>query len=488
LRYVLPLVCLLAAPPAYAQAVDAAGADQITANLSRYLGSTVFEKGVVKVAVDGDAYKLEVDFDQLLSLFSAEDTLKLDFDPYVLRLKPRPDATWDVTGDMAPNGSWEATSEQGPVTGAITIADDSFSGIYDPSMAYFPVANGKFGAFSMTSSSPDQSSDSAFASGSFELQSTKNSASGVDFTARYSMQGFTQTNRTTVPEPGMDLPMVIRSPEVSYDSSGTGLRTKPILDLLAFAVANGEEAKLKAAEPQLKTLLREALPLWEHLTGAYKWRELSVGTPMGIFGAANAGIEVAMDGVRKDGTIAYRFLVDDLTMPADVLPKWTLPLLPEDIDLNFGGSGVDLEGPATMAIDAIDLEKDPPIAEEVGDSIVAQFMASPPKFLINRSIVRNKDTEISAEGEVTFAGGKPAVTATVEAAGFDKAMETIQQAMAAAPEAQQVYLVAVAAQGFAKTLSDGRLQWAIEMTPDGAVTVNGAMVKPADPTAAPSPQ
>jgi hypothetical protein len=86
---------------------------------------------------------------------------------------------------------------------------------------------------------------------------------------------------------------------------------------------------------------------------------------------------------------------------------------------------------------------------------------------------------------VTFAGASPAMTATVEAAGFDKAMQTIQEATATAPEAQQAYMVAVAAKGFAKTLADGRLQWVIEMAPDGAVTVNGAMVKPADP---PTPQ
>ncbi|TIU51152.1 MAG: hypothetical protein E5W19_06000, partial [Mesorhizobium sp.] len=35
--------------------------------------------------------------------------------------------------------------------------------------------------------------------------------------------------------------------------------------------------------------------------------------------------------------------------------------------------------------------------------------------------------------------------------------------------------------GFAKTLPDGKLEWAINTKADGSVTVNGVMLKPADP-------
>jgi hypothetical protein len=114
-------------------------------------------------------------------------------------------------------------------------------------------------------------------------------------------------------------------------------------------------------------------------------------------------------------------------------------------------------------------------------------MADPPKFVLSRSVISNPSTEISAAGEMTFASGKPAATATVEVAGFDAALQAIQEASATVPEAQQIQLVALAAKGFAKTLPDGRLQWVIDMAADGAVTVNGTLVKPADP-ATPSPQ
>jgi len=483
LRYALPFLFALSATPAFAQTVDVSGADALTANFQRYIGTTAFEKGVVKISADGDAYKLEIDFGKLIDLFPKQDMVTVEIAPYTLRIKPRPDATWDVTGDVTPDGSVSMTTPEETRTMEWQLADDKFSGIFDPALATFSAASGSYGRLSLVDTEPKQSTDISVASGSFEMKATKNASAGVDFNMLQTMSDMTQTIR--VVEGGMEMPIVLRAPELTNSATGIGYRTQPLLDLLAFAVANADEAKLKAAQPQLKTLMRDALPLWDHIAGGYGYRDLSVGTPMGIFSAAGAKLDIAMDGVRKDGTIAYKFLIDDLQMPADALPKWMMPLLPEDIHLNLGGAGIDLEGPATMAIDALDLNQDPPIPQEVGDAIVAGFMANPPVFVIDRSIIRNKDTEISAVGEMTFAGGKPALTATVEAAGFDKAMQTIQEATATAPEAQQAYMIAVAAKGFAKTLSDGRLQWAIEMTPDGAVTVNGAMVKPADQ---PTPQ
>lgn len=480
MRYVLPFLFVVSATPVLAQTVDTSGAEALTSTIQRYIGTTAFEKGAVRISADGDAYKLEVDFGRLIGLFPKQDKVTISIAPYALRLKPRPDATWDVAGDMTPDGSVTIKAPEDSRTMEWRLDDDRFSGVFDPALANFSTASGSHGRLSFTDTEPKQSSEFAAASGTFEMKAAKNATAGIDFTMLQTMSEMTQTIR--VIEGGMDMPVVLRAPEFTVSATGTGYRTQALLDLLAFAVANAgaDEAKLKGAQSQLKTLLREALPLWEHVAGVYGYRDLSVGTPMGIFSAASAKLDVSMDGVRKDGTIAYKLLIDDLAMPTDALPKWTLPLLPEDIHLNLGGAGLDLEGPATMAIDALDLSKDPPVDKAVGDAIVAGFMANPPKFVLDRSVVRNKDTEISAAGEMTFAGGKPTFTATVEAAGFEKAMETLQQASATAPEAQQAFMAAAAAKGFAKTLADGRLQWVIDMTADGAVTVNGTMVKGPD--------
>lgn len=481
MRHTLPILLVLSATPAFAQTVDTAGADALKTNLSRYLGTTAFDKGVVAIAVDGDAYKVDVDFGKLVALFPAQDAFKLEVDPYVLRLKPRADGTWDVAGDLAPDGKVEFTVDGKSQSSEWSLADDSFEGVYDPALAGFSAAEGRNGVMSMTSTDPTSKSEFKSASGKFQIQSTKNATRGVDFNAVQTLSDMEQTMTLAASEGAPPMPVVMRSPELSYVSTATGFQAQPMLDLLAFVVANADETKIKEAQPQLKTLLRDMMPVWDNLTGAYGWRELSVGTPVGIFSAANAKIAVEMDGVRKDGTVSYGFVIDDLVVPDGILPPWSVKLMPEDINLNIGGIGIDLEGPATKAIDAFDLSQDPPIPDAVGEAIVADFLMNPPKLVLSRSIISNKDTEIAAEGEMTFVGGKPAMTTTVEATGFDNAVQAIQDAAATNPEAQQMQLVALAAKGFAKTLPDGKLQWVVDMTADGAVTVNGVMVKPADP-------
>lgn len=483
MRYALPFLFILPAP-AFAQAIDTGGAEALTADFARYVGTTAFDKGVVKITAQDDAYRVELDFDRLISLLPIQDALTLDIEPYVLSVKPRPDATWDVAGDLLPSGVIEIETVNGTQTSEWQATDAGFSGVYDPALAGFATATGKSGLISMTTTDPASTSDFNAASGSFQTESTKNAVRGVDFTALQTLSGVMQTMRFAVADSGSDLSIVLRSSELAYRSSATGFQSQALLDLLAFAVDHADKAKMQAAQPQLKTKLRAALPLWEHLSGGTEWRELSVGSPVGIFSAASARIAIAMDGVRKDGTISYSLRVDDLTVPAGLLPQWTAPLLPEDLDLNLRGIGFDLEGLATTAIDAFDLNRDPAISKETDKMMIEHLVANPPKFVLNRSTISNNSTELSASGEMTFVNGERTLTATVEMAGFDTAMQAIQAASATTPEAQRAYLIAAAAKGFAKTLSDGRLQWVMNMAPDGAVTINGATFKPAN---APAP-
>ncbi len=70
---------------------------------------------------------------------------------------------------------------------------------------------------------------------------------------------------------------------------------------------------------------------------------------------------------------------------------------------------------------------------------------------------------------------------TFDVAGYDKLVEGLQEAAKSEPEVAQYVPVALAVKGFGKTLPDGRLEWIVNAAPDGSVTVNGVMLKPADP-------
>ncbi|RUZ33592.1 hypothetical protein, partial [Mesorhizobium sp. M7A.F.Ca.US.003.02.1.1] len=304
---------------------------------------------------------------------------------------------------------------------------------------------------------------------------------GVDFTTSQKVSSFVEAINFDDPESGLKFPVTVRSPELSVEASGKGVQTKPLLDLLAFAVANEDEATLKANQAQLKSLLFAALPLWQRIDGTYGFKDFAVESPVGNFGATQLSTVFGSDGVAQNGTITYGIKASGLTVPTQLLPSWSVGLLPTDVDLNFGGANIDLDSMAKKAIEAFDLNKNPPLSAEFGQQLKADFMAKSPKVVLGHSTVKNKDTEIALEGEMTFPGEKPEGSVTVDVAGFDKLVEGLQEAAKSEPEVSQYVPVALMAKGFGKTLPDGRLEWIVNAKADGSVTVNGVMLKPADP-------
>jgi len=94
----LPFVFLFAlSPSAFGQTVDSQGAKHLSQDLSRYVGKQALDKGILKVSVEGDAYKITFDVKALAATLPKQDLPKFDFPPYTLLVKPRGDGGWDFT-------------------------------------------------------------------------------------------------------------------------------------------------------------------------------------------------------------------------------------------------------------------------------------------------------------------------------------------------------------------------------------------------------
>ena len=498
MRHVLSIVSVLAfATPAMAQTVDDRGAAQLTQDLKRYVGETAFAKGILKVSVEGDAYKIALDLKALGSLLPTEAGAKIDFSPYELKVKPRGDGTWDVAGNVLPNGSAEFNGPQGRQHIAWTVTDGKMTGIYDPVLATFSTAEGTIGGMTMKSGDAKQTTDASFGAGVFTMTGKPGASGGVDVASTQTFANFSETVTINDPELGMNLPITLKAPKFDVTSNGTGFRSKEMLDLLAFGVANADETKIKTNQAELKTRLLAVLPLWDKIEGVYGVNSLEVSTPMGNFGAGDLAVSFAGDGISKNGSLHYGMKLAGMSMPMGVLPAWSAKVLPTDLDLNFGGANLDLDTLVRKAVDAFDLTKEPPIADAVGAQLGAEFLAKGPKFVIEKSVIKNGETQFTFVGDVVMRGDKPELNATIDAAGYDKMVEHIQAAAASDPQAQQAFPALLAVKGFAKTQSDGTLQWVVNAKPDGSVFINGGMIKgptpalpepnapPADPNAPP---
>ncbi|MBZ9677155.1 DUF2125 domain-containing protein [Mesorhizobium sp. ES1-1] len=483
MKRVLPFALLVAcSAPAFGQTVDSEGAKQLSDNLAHYFGNKLFDIGFVKVSVDGGAYKLAFDFKPLVELAGKQDGMKLDFTPYALSTKPRGDGSWDVSGNLAPEGSVELKGPQGPQSLKMSVKGGRFIGVYDPELAAFASGSSSLDGMSMTSQDAMQRTEVSTGAGSATVSAVKGANGGVDFSMAQTIADFNETVVADNPTNGQKLLLTFKSPTLSVDAKGKGLRTKPLLDLLAFAVSNEDEAKVKANQAELKSRLLSALPLWERIDGAYSFKDFMIGSPVGNFSAANASVVFGTDGIARNGTINYGIKATGFSMPQNLVPAWSVALLPTDIDLNFGGANIDLDTMARKAIEAFDLNKSPALSPAFGDELKAGFLANGPKVVIGRSTVRNGSVEVALEGDMTFpAGDKPDANLTVDVAGYDKIVASLQEAAKTDPQASQAFTGALAIKGFAKTLPDGRVEWVINAKHDGSVTVNGAMLKGPDP-------
>ncbi|WP_442579198.1 hypothetical protein ACSBOB_27385 [Mesorhizobium sp. ASY16-5R] len=487
MRALLPILLVAVATPTAAQTVDATGATQLGETLARYVGKTALEKGIVKVAPDGDAYRIDFDFSRIASLFPPQDMVRYEVSPYGLRVKPLADGTWQVDGALSPDG-WVEIS-QPPMKQRLqwTVSDGKMSGVFDPALGVFSSATGSHSGIKLVTEAPTGRGETSYGAGTITMTGTKSANGGIDFTSKQAMAEFVQSQNVVDPEGKTNFPMEMKAASLSLDADGTGYRWGSLLDILAFAVVNNDEAKVKANQAELKSLLLAALPLWEHVAGRYALADLSVTTPVGIFRTGEAGVSVAMDGIRQDGALSYSVKLSKLEVASLFLPGWAPALIPTEIDININGTNLDLDVPARKLIEAIDLGKEPPVPESVGQEIAAAFMADPPKIVFSKSTIRNADAEIVAEGELTFPGGRPVFDMTLEAAGYDKVVATLQSAAASDPQVAEMLPALAMVKGFAKTLADGRLQWAINIRADGSAFVNGTMVKPADPVPMPAP-
>ncbi|TRD00427.1 hypothetical protein FJV76_04610 [Mesorhizobium sp. WSM4303] len=474
---VLPLAFLLAlSAPAFGQAVDAQGAKQLSDELSRYVGKQALNEGILKISTEGNAYKVTFDMKALAAKVPKQDLVKFDFPPITLLVKPNGDGGWSVSSDFSTSGSFEVNNSEGPATGQIDIKDGKFAGVYDPELGAFRSGESSIAGMTMTSRMSKQITDLNVGSGSSKFGATKSAGGGVDLNVTQSMVDFAETVKLDNRSVG-----AVKTSELVVDLTAKAIRTKPLLDLLAFAVAHEDEAQLKADQAELKALLLSALPLWERMDGTYTFRNFVFETYAGNLGASQLTTSYGADGIARAGKYDYRIKAKGLSFPY-VIPGWAAKLMPTELDVKFGGVNIDLDSMSRKAIETFDLNKNPPLPAEFGDQIKADFMANAPKFIVDHSVFSNGDTEVALEGDMTFPDGdKPDANLTIDVTGYDKIVASLQEAAKTDPEASQAFTGALAVKGFAKTLPDGRVEWVINAKHDGSVTVNGAMLKGPDP-------
>lgn len=465
----LPLA--FCAGSAWAEATDAGAAD-LTAVLQTYLGAA---EGVVKVAVEGEAYGVTLDFAPLIAAIP-DAGVEASISPVVFQLTDNGDGTWEMTQDQAFD---MAVKVPGQMDMVIKLGKWAGTGTFDVALQAFTTSSSQLTdiAISETMTDPTLGETKVaytIASGSYESTAKAAATGGVDVSATYALSGLAESFAM----PGMGEgapPMDIAMTAETYTSDATisGLRPDAFYKLVAFFVANPSEAAVIAQQDGLKTILRDGVPLFDHMITTGTVTAISVTSPMGVFGLADAGVTVEAKGLVADGLFREAFTLSGLTMPAGLVPDWATQLVPSSLSLDFKLSRFDLSAPVALLLDTVDFATGPadPAAFE-GQLMMAVMPEGVVDVTLAPGGIVAPIYELGYEGTMSAGmAAMPAGSAKVTLKG----MAEVQAALAAAPEeiGMQAAPMLAMAEGMAKPGENGALVWELEMTAEGGVLVNG---------------
>lgn len=469
-------------------------ADRIKASLQAYLGS---EPGVVAVAPQGDDYVVTLDAAPYIAK-AASPGFTAKIDPIVLTLRSKGNGQWDVsqTGPYALSFNAESTLAMD-----VKIASQQWNGVFDEASAGFLSSTFDYKGITINQVVTDSATKmkttgaSAYESLSGSSTATPRPDGAVDANGTMTLTGITSASKTELPPDAMaagapNFDYTVLNGKTTYVNTLKGLRSRAVLDLLAWFVAHPAKDLIVRDQAQLKEKVLAALPLWDSVDTTATMEQTSVATSIGQFALPTAQFGVTMNGITKEGKLREAFGFKGLTIPPGISPPWTEGLIPSDFNLDFTVDGVDLEAPVKMFVAQADLAKDPPIP---AGSEMAYLPAFAPKMSVGvtlqNGLIASPTYNFTYDANIVIGFmGVPMGTANIRMKGLDDVIAKVQAAAASDPSAQQAMGGLVAFKGFGKAEADGTLLWAIDVTQPGKVLVNGIDVAPMMGMAAPPPQ
>ncbi|MBP6738186.1 MAG: hypothetical protein KA139_12165 [Rhodobacteraceae bacterium] len=471
-HFAFGLVAALWGTTALAQATPE-GAAELTSLFQTYLGAT---PGVVTVAPEGEVYGVKLDFAPLLAKLP-DAGAEASITPITFTLSDNGDDTWDMEQDQAFDLQVKVP---GQMDLSVHIANLSGEGTFDEAIGAFTTSSTSFTDLVMNQKTTDpvmgeNTVNYTIASGSYESTSEAGAAGGIDTASTYAMEGLTEV--FSMPPMGEGAPPTeITLRAESYTGTGTaeGMRPDAIYKLLAFFVANPSEAAIAAQQGELKTILTDGLPLFDHLISTSTATAISVETPMGPAALSSAAITVEANGVVEAGLFREAFDLKGLELPAGLVPEWAVPLVPSDLSLDIKATRFNLLAPAKLILSALDLTKEPSLPPETEAQLLGALL---PEGVVDVTLAPGgaKAPVYALTYEAAMSAGPmmpmPVGTAKLTLTG----MAEINAALAAAPEdvAMQAGPMLAMAEGMAKPGDNGALVWEVEMTAEGALMVNG---------------
>lgn len=447
-------------------------AQRLTALFQSYLGS---EPGVVTVQVAGDAYRARFDAAPYIAKF-ARPGFAASLTPVELTLSDLGGGKWKVDQDQPLS---VAVSVEGQVEFRASLARVQGTGMFDEALGGFASTAADLTqlAVEQTVTEAGQAATIAYTIAAIHQESAMSgTGEKADATTAITLTDIRQT--ISMPPaadgsmPGMDI--AITASGGAQNGKVGGFRPRALAELAAWLVAHPSPDAIKAGQSALKDRLRAALPVFESLSGTSTFNDISFNTTLGRFGVKALAVDVDMTGILASGSFRERIGISGLSLPDGIVPPWAAGLAPESFSLDIGVADYDLDAPARIVLDALDLDKDPPLPPETEAALQKALLPKGTVTLtLGPSALAARAFDLKAEGLLTAGPmAPPAGNALLRLKGIDAIVAALQAAPAEMG-AQQIMPLILMAKGVAKQEPDGALSWRLESASDGALTING---------------
>ncbi|MBG1230881.1 DUF2125 domain-containing protein [Aestuariivirga litoralis] len=452
-------------------ATTADDAAKLKASLGAYLGASA---DAVAITPEGDGFKVVIDATGILA--KSPDSKDVVISPIDFMLTPAGEGKWKVSheGPLAFSAQFKGQFE-------ITEKAESYTlnGEFDESLAAFTTLDAKVANLTFDETIKDEKGMDIKASGKFDSVDVKgtgtaNSAGGVDvkFTEVFGPGEFTQD--VAGGDGSAPFHLNVKMASINAEGAVNGTTTTAIAQFFKFVAAHPDDKAMANAQDDLKSVLRNLLPVFTSGEGSATINGIEAETSVGHFKAAKTTIGVKANGAVKDGRLEESINFEGIELPPGLVPAWAQSLVSKNVSLGVAMSGYDLESFLKAEIDSADFSKDPAVSKEAEDKNAQLLM---PKGAVDvtltKSSISNDVYALTAEGTMQVGpSAQPTGKAHITMKGLDDVMKAAQAAPAEAG-LQEMGAVAIVAKGLAKTENDGSLGWDVEATPDGKITVNG---------------
>jgi hypothetical protein len=453
------------------------GAKELRGALTQFLPRDLANGGFVTVTPAGNRYEVGYDLSKFFDKISSANFAISGLKPFSMFAEPMEKGLWKIDGDNAFDISINSSAgKTGGSTLNYSMASLVYTGVFDPAISYMRSMEVTGKGMKMLSVVGQETTEATNDDINYKVNTVDGAKPGqVDVQVTSATSGFSE-NIITAGAPAVGF----KSDSMNFDAKATGIPINDLRKLIRFVFEHVKAKELsKSGSDKFKTLVRNAMPLFDEFNETAGMNNLSVTTPFGNAGLTKLGLSIKMNGITKASNIGIGLSAEGLKLDPGMIPATYEALVPDAAVFEVGVPDINFADAMNILLQT-DFSKSGPAAkldEKLGKAILPSGLLTIdfPKVSATSGVY---DVELSGTmtGDVTKKDSY-SMKATVLARDYDKTIAFIQNAAKTDPDLNQVSFGMMMAKGFAKTDPDGRQRWDVEIADDETVTVNGQVIK-----------